>query len=157
MTEKIMRKFNYLTFCMNSLVVILHRNETFLEEKRNFGCLSFYILYSSHYITLLPPSVWVFGILCPYYCPTPLRKRSLFKCAIGISLKIKIGKYTLSPLFMYFSEMGFMYFSEIYLKLHLFKCSCGSVEELCVSSAKCCGFNSKGTHTDKKMYSLNAL
>ncbi len=35
------------------------------------------------------------------------------------SFKLKIGKYTFSLLFMYFSEMGFMYFSGIYLKLHL--------------------------------------
>ncbi len=34
-------------------------------------------------------------------------------------IKLKRGKYTFSLLFTYFSEMGFMYFSEIYLKLHL--------------------------------------
>ncbi len=38
------------------------------------------------------------------------------------------------------------------------KCSCGSVVEHCVSSAKGCGFNSQGTHIQtKKMYNLNAL
>ncbi len=49
----------------------------------------------------------------------PSRKRSLYKCAISILLlNLKIGKYTFSLLFVYFSEMCFMYFSEIYLKLH---------------------------------------
>ncbi len=37
-----------------------------------------------------------------------------------------------------------------------FLCSCGSVVEHCVSSAKVCGFDSQGTHTDKKC-SLNVL
>ncbi len=32
-------------------------------------------------------------------------------------------------------------------------CTCGSVVGHCVSSAKGCGFNSKGTHTDKKCIS----
>ncbi len=39
-------------------------------------------------------------------------------------------------------------------------CSCGSVVEHCVSSAKGCGFNSQGTHLlikTKEMYSLNKL
>ncbi len=36
---------------------------------------------------------------------TPLRKISLFKCAISTSLKLKIGKYTFSLIFMYFSEI----------------------------------------------------
>ncbi len=50
----------------------------------------------------------------------PLQKISLFKCAISKLLyKLKLGKHTFRLLFMYFSEMGFMYFSEIYLKLHL--------------------------------------
>ncbi len=35
-------------------------------------------------------------------------------------------------------------------------CSCGSVVEHCVSSAKGCGFNSQGTHI-QNMYSLDAL
>ncbi len=39
----------------------------------------------------------------------------------------------------------------------LFVFLCGSVIEHCVSSAKGCGFDSQGTHTDKKMYSLNVL
>ncbi len=34
--------------------------------------------------------------------------------------------------------------------LFLKKCFCGSVVEHCVSSAKGCGFNSQGTHTDNK-------
>ncbi len=47
-------------------------------------------------------------------------KRSLFKCAISILLlNKKIVKYTFSIRFMYFSEMGLIYFSEIYLKWHL--------------------------------------
>ncbi len=49
-----------------------------------------------------------------------LTKKKLFKCAIRIHLlNYKIGKYTFSLVFMYFSEMGFMYLSEIYLKCHL--------------------------------------
>ncbi len=37
-------------------------------------------------------------------------------------------------------------------------CSCGSVVEHCVSSAKGCGFNSQGTHIlTKTMYNLNKL
>ncbi len=31
-------------------------------------------------------------------------------------------------------------------------CSCGSVVEHCVSSAKGCGFDSQGTHTGKDVY-----
>ncbi len=44
-------------------------------------------------------------------------------------------------------------------KMFLFRnpCSCGSVVEHCVSSAKGCGFNSQWTHIMTKMYSLNAL
>ncbi len=39
-----------------------------------------------------------------------------------------------------------------------FTCSCDSVVEHCVSSAKGCGFNSPGnTQTDKTIHSLNAL
>ncbi len=34
-------------------------------------------------------------------------------------------------------------------------CSCGSVVEHCVNSAKGCGFNSQGTHILNKMYNLN--
>ncbi len=48
----------------------------------------------------------------------------------------------------------FQTFAPIYLQ-----CSCGSVVEHCVSSAKGCGFNSQGTHIlikKKKTYSLNA-
>ncbi len=36
------------------------------------------------------------------------------------------------------------------------KCSCGSVVELCVSSAEVVGSIPRNTHTDK-MYNLNAL
>ncbi len=36
-------------------------------------------------------------------------------------------------------------------------CSCDSVVEHCVSSAKGCGFDSQGTHILMKMYSLNAI
>ncbi len=36
-------------------------------------------------------------------------------------------------------------------------CSCGSVVEHCISSAKGCGFNSQGTHILIKTHSLNAL
>ncbi len=34
----------------------------------------------------------------------------------------------------------------IKLSVDCIECSCGSVVEHCVSSAKCCGFNSQGTH-----------
>ncbi len=34
---------------------------------------------------------------------------------------------------------------------------CGSVVEHCVSSAKGCGFDSKGTHILMKMYNLNVI
>ncbi len=38
------------------------------------------------------------------------------------------------------------------------RCSCGSVVEHCISSAKGCGFDSQGTHIlIKKNYSLNAM
>ncbi len=36
-------------------------------------------------------------------------------------------------------------------------CSCGSVVEHCVSSAKGCGFDSQGTHLLMKMYNLNVI
>ncbi len=39
--------------------------------------------------------------------------------------------------------------------LEVTECSCGSVIEHYVSSAKGCGFNSQGTHIQTKMYSLN--
>ncbi len=39
----------------------------------------------------------------------------------------------------------------------VFGCSCGSVVEHCVSSAKGCGFDSQGTHIVMKMYNLNAI
>ncbi len=41
--------------------------------------------------------------------------------------------------------------------LSIFLCSCGSVVEHCVSSAKGCGFDSQGTRILKNMYSLKAL
>ncbi len=45
-----------------------------------------------------------------------------------------------------------------YLCYHIqcYSCSCGSVVEHCVSSAKGCGFDSQGTHILMKMYNLNA-
>ncbi len=60
------------------------------------------------------------SLLCPHHHHQPLRKIRLFKCAISILIvNQKIEKYTFSLLFMQFSELGFMYFSEIYLKLQL--------------------------------------
>ncbi len=38
----------------------------------------------------------------------------------------------------------------VLLFVYLFVFLCGSVIEHCVSSAKGCGFDSQGTHTDKK-------
>ncbi len=56
------------------------------------------------------------------------------------------------------------YFSSLVIqKLHFMtdgkrwkRCSCGSVVEHCVSSAKGCGFNSHGTHW-QKMYNLSLV
>ncbi len=50
-------------------------------------------------------------------------------------------------------------FCRLFLKSHIVlqkaKCSCGSVVEHCVSSAKGCGFNSLGTHILMKNNIIN--
>ncbi len=44
-----------------------------------------------------------------------------------------------------------------YFPYPLYICSCGSVVEHCISSAKGCGFDSQGTHLLMKMYNLNVI
>ncbi len=71
--------------------------------------------------------------------------------------------YILTSYFLLFSHLvyvclvifycSFMLLSKWYIILS----SCGSDVEHCVSSAKCCGFNSQETHILTKIYSLNWL
>ncbi len=74
-------------------------------------------------IYISPTTGWATGQTENTACVNKMsavKMNKFIKCAISIlKFKLKIGKYIFSLLFMYFSEMGFMYFLEIYLKLNL--------------------------------------
>ncbi len=86
---------------------------------------------------------------------SPISYTVLTEGAIYLSIYLSIYLY-IGPIYIMSRCVRRCIITQ-FITLH-FLCTCGSVVEHCVSSAKGRGFNSQGTHIlIKKMYSLNAL